>query len=105
MTAQRFSLRARISTESPEAVRSVLARLVPGGSVTAAEGENEFWVEGELEGSSARDLNRAMLSALRRVEKRTRVRSEWTGRGTTERFFDYVPKGQRPAAAGAPSPA
>ena len=40
-----------------------------------------------------------LLSALRRVEKRTRLRAEWTGGGTTYRFFDYVPnvKSERPA--------
>lgn len=34
---------------------------------------------------------------MRRVEKRTRIRSEWTSEGVTERFFDYVPKGKRSA--------
>jgi len=48
-----------------------------------------------LEGRSARDLNRAVLSELRRVEKRTRLRAEWTAGGVTERYFDYVLKGQR----------
>jgi hypothetical protein len=46
-----------------------------------------------MRGESARDLNRALLSALRRLERRTRLRAEWTSGGTTERFFDYVPKG------------
>jgi transposase len=49
----------------------------------------------QLEGESARDLNRAVLSALRRVERRTTLRAEWSSGTTVERFFDYVPKGIR----------
>jgi hypothetical protein len=34
-----------------------------------------------------------LLSALRKVEKRTTLRAEWTSEdGNTERFFDYVLK-------------
>lgn len=50
-------------------------------------------MEAELEGESARDLNRMILSELRRAEKRTRIRAEWTSSNIVERFFDYVPKG------------
>ena len=50
-----------------------------------------------MEGSDARDVNRRLPSALRRAEKRTRLRAEWTAGGTTYRFFDYVPKSERPA--------
>jgi hypothetical protein len=50
-----------------------------------------------MEGADARDVNRRLLSALRRVEKRTRLRAEWTGGGSIDRFFDYVPKSTRPA--------
>jgi hypothetical protein len=46
-----------------------------------------------MTGNSARDLNRQLLSTLRR----TRLRAEWTAAGVTHRFFDYVPKGTRPA--------
>jgi hypothetical protein len=46
-----------------------------------------------MEGASARELNRTFLSALRKVEKRTTLRAEWTSDdNTTERFFDYVLK-------------
>lgn len=52
-----------------------------------------FIVRRELEGKNAKDLNRSLLSSLRRVEKRTRLRAEWTARdGTVYRFFDYVLK-------------
>jgi hypothetical protein len=52
-------------------------------------------VAAKLEGESARDLNRALLSALRRVERRTTLRAEWSSAGTVERFFDYAAKGTR----------
>ena len=47
--------------------------------------------------ASACDANRELLSELRRVERKTRLRAEWTAGGSVERFFDYVPKGTRPA--------
>jgi hypothetical protein len=34
-----------------------------------------FLVEAELEGASAKELNRTLLSALRKVEKRTTLRA------------------------------
>ena len=89
----RFSLHARISTENPAAIQPVLTRMFPQGTVNRSEGAGEFVVDAALDGSSARDLNRSLLSELRRAEKRTRLRSEWTGPEAVERFFDYVPKG------------
>jgi hypothetical protein len=91
----RFSLHARVSTDNPAAVKPVLVRVVPNATVTQSEDGEEFLVEGTLDGSSARELNRSLLSELRRAEKRTRLRSEWTSEDETERFFDYVPKGIR----------
>lgn len=98
MTTKRFSLEARVSTEDPEAVRPALGRLIPSGTVVPTDDPKEFVVSGELEGESARDLNRSLLSSLRRIEKRTRLRSEWTCGRMTEHFFDYVPKGKRTAS-------
>jgi hypothetical protein len=63
--------------------------------VKAGGNPHEFLVEAEVEGESAKDLNRSLLSALRRTEKKTRLRAEWTSGGTTAKFFDYVPKGTR----------
>jgi hypothetical protein len=37
------------------------------------------------------------LSEMRRAEKKTRLRAEWTSGGITEKFFDYVPKGTKKA--------
>lgn len=85
-----FRLLARISSSSPEAVEPVLRKLIMRGSVKKEGGE--FVVEAEMKGSSAKELNRELLSALRRKEKRTRLRAEWTFGKTTERYFDYVLK-------------
>jgi hypothetical protein len=98
MPPTRFVVKARVSTENPAAIRSILTEVIPGGSVTPTSDPREFLVEGVMEGPSARDLNRAVLTALRRAEKRTRLRAEWTSEGTVERFFDYVPKGKRTSA-------
>jgi len=89
--AKRFRLTARVSSSSPNAVKPVLEKAVGQGSVKKVN--DEFLVEAQMEGESAKDLNRSLLSALRRVEKRTRLRAEWTSvDGTTERYFDYVLK-------------
>ncbi len=89
-----FHLSAHVSSENIEAVRPVLAELF-GGRVTSAP--DGLRVEGTMEGEDAREVNRRLLSALRRVERRTRLRSEWTGEGISYRFFDYALKSQRPA--------
>ncbi len=91
MVNRRFSLSARVSTENPTAIKRALKEFVPKGSVTATE--EGFIVRATLSGASARALNRNLLSALRRIERKTRLRAEWTSGGATERFFDYVPKG------------
>lgn len=89
----KFKLVAKVSTDSPDKIKPVLLRLLPNGTVKRGSDASEFLVEAEVEGTSARDVNRSLLSALRAVEKRTRLRAEWASGGTTERFFDYVPKG------------
>ncbi len=53
---------------------------------------DEFVVEAEMEGASAKELNRTLLSALRKAEKRTTLRAQWSSGDSTERFFDYVLK-------------
>jgi len=86
-----FKLKARVSSSNPRAIQPALEGLVTKGSVTKVGGE--FIVEAEMEGTSAKELNRSLLSALRTVEKKTRLRAEWTSNNnTTERFFDYVLK-------------
>jgi hypothetical protein len=96
MSDQRFELKARVSSDNPAAVRPVLERFLGHRGTVGATGDG-FEVAAALDGPSARDLNRELLTELRRAEKRTRLRAEWTSHGVTERFFDYVPKGLRPA--------
>ena len=95
MTTQRFELVADVSSADPAAIEPVLRGLVGGEMSQTPDG---FHVMATLSGESAHDLNRSLLSALRRVERRTRLRAEWTTGGVTVRFFDYVPKGSRPAS-------
>ena len=96
MAQRKFTLRARVSSDNPSAVKPVLERVIADQG-TVRQTEQGFEIEAELEGESARDLNRIVLSELRRAEKRTRIRAEWTSGNTVERFFDYVLKGTRTA--------
>ena len=80
-----------MSSDDLAAARAVLDKLLPDGAVS--QGEDELLVEAELVGATAKDLNRGLLSALRRAEKKTRLRAQWSSPdGTTESFFDYVLK-------------
>ena len=88
---RRFRLSARVSSANPAAVKAALLDLLPPASVR--ETRDDILLVAELEGASAKDLNRSLLSALRKVEKKTRLRAEWTTpEGTTESYFDYVLK-------------
>ena len=93
MSEQSFGLVADVSSDDPVAIEPLLRQLVGGKITTTVDG---FHIEASMTGTSARDLNRGLLSALRRSERRTRLRAEWTSAGVTHRFFDYVPKGTRP---------
>jgi hypothetical protein len=92
VSSHSFDLVADVSSADSAAIEPLLRGLVNGEISPTADG---FHVEAMLYGESAQDLNRLLLSALRRVERRTRLRAEWTADGVTERFFDYVPKGRR----------
>jgi len=85
-----FSLKARVNRSAARTIRQAVDQLAAKGSVRKAG--DEFLVEAETEGGSAKELNRTLLFALRKVEKRTTLRAEWTCGGTTERYFDYVLK-------------
>ena len=91
MAKKVFELTATVSTENPQAIRRVLEALVEKGSVTPTS--DGFEIKAKMIGENARDLNRTLLSALRKVEKRTRLRAEWAFGTTVERFFDYASKG------------
>jgi len=86
----KLTLKARINRSDAETIQQALDRLRAKGSVKK-EGD-EFIVAAKFEGTSAKELNRTLLSALRKVEKRTTLRAEWTSGNTTERYFDYVLK-------------
>jgi hypothetical protein len=91
MASKHFRVVARVSSSNPRAIQPVLEQAITKGSVKEAKGE--YSVEAEMEGESPKDLNRSLLTALRRAEKRTRLRAEWTSDdGTTQKFFDYVLK-------------
>jgi len=94
MAQKKFRLSARISSDNPSDIQPILERLISGRGTMKPIKEG-FEVEADLEGESARDLNRMLLSEMRKAEKRTRLRAEWTSGNTIERFFDYVPKGTR----------
>ena len=91
MGNKRFLLVARIRTTEYAALQAVLTQLIPQGTITATE--DGLRAEGEMEGTSARDLNRTLLSAMRRIDRRATLRAEWTADGMTERFFDYTARG------------
>jgi hypothetical protein len=53
----------------------------------------DYIVQAELEGINAKELNRSLLSELRRSVKKTTLRAEWTSENNvTQRFFDYMLK-------------
>jgi hypothetical protein len=86
-----LKLKAIVRRSEAGTIQHALEQLPATGSVRKAY--DDFVVEAAMEGASARDLNRAFLSALRKVEKRTTLRAEWTYEdGTVEKFFDYALK-------------
>jgi hypothetical protein len=90
---QRFTLHAKVATDSPGPIRHALWGLLGQEAVEQGGKPGEFMVTKSMVGESAKDLNRQLLSALRRVEKKTRLRAEWKAKdGTVSRFFDYVLK-------------
>jgi hypothetical protein len=88
---KRFRLKARISSDNINAIKPALKVHLPKARIKP-EGR-DLLIEAELEGNDVKESNRMLLSALRKAEKRTRLRSEWTSEdGTTYYFFDYVLK-------------
>ncbi len=94
MPGKKFTLSAKVSSDNPSAIKPILERLI-GTKGTLNHTSDGFEIFANLEGESAKDLNRMLLSEMRRAEKKTRLRAEWTYRDTVEKFFDYVPKGKR----------
>jgi flagellar motor switch protein FliM len=94
MAQNRFKLSASISSDDPAAIKPVLEQLL-GNEGSTTPTDDGFEVTAELEGESAKDLNRTILSGLRTAVKKTRMRAEWTSGNTVEKFFDYVLKTTR----------
>ena len=94
MAQTKFRLWANVSSDNLAAIKPTLERIIADKG-TIRQIDQGFEVEAELEGERARDLNRMVLSELRRAEKRTRIRAEWKSGDIIERYFDYVPKGTR----------
>jgi hypothetical protein len=88
VSEKKFKLSARVSSATPSAIKPVLERMI-GNNGSIKPTADGFEVNAELKGESARDLNRMLLSELRKAEKKTRLRSEWTSEDTIEKFFDY----------------
>jgi hypothetical protein len=89
MDAKRFRLCARIRTDSPLIVKSVLEEIIADyGSVElVSEG---IIIRAELEGSDIDSLNRMFLAQIRRVEKKAIARTVWTSVNTAEDTSIYT---------------
>ncbi|WXG39850.1 MAG: hypothetical protein WED07_03335 [Candidatus Freyarchaeum deiterrae] len=94
MVEKKFKLSAHISSDNPSAIKPVLERVI-GSKGTVKPTSDGFEVNADLVGENARDLNRSLLSELRKVVKKTRLRAEWTSGNTTERFFDYSARSKK----------
>lgn len=93
MAEGKFSLHAIVRSRNPDAVERTLGTLFGSGCLSrSGEREDEITVESSMSGESSKELNRSLLSALRKVEKRTTLRAEWTSGDVTDRYFDYVLK-------------
>ena len=84
----KYKLSAKINSSNPGAVEHVLDNLIEGKGSVKEDETGVFTVNAVMEGSSSKELNRSLLSALRKVEKKTTLRAEWTCKGVTERYFD-----------------
>ena len=91
MAEKEFKLHAKVSSDNPQAVRHVLEKMLNSRDRIKSTADG-FEIEANQKGEEARDLNRSLLSAMRKVEKKTRLRAEWTYEDKTERFFDYALK-------------
>jgi len=89
-----FKLNAKVSSNDVNAVLPILEKYI-GKNATVKKMGQELEISATVEGEVARELNRQLLSEMRKVEKKTRLRSEWSCDGVTEKFFDYVLKGKR----------
>lgn len=83
---KKFELTASVKSADMKAIKPVIKQLIPGVLIKIAD---EFVISAIIEGDDSRDLNRTILSGLRKVVKKTRIKSEWSCNGTVEQYFDY----------------
>ena len=88
MSEKKFKLIARVSSANPSAIKPALEKMI-GNNGSIKPTDDGFEVNAEFKGESARDVNRMLLSELRKAIKKTSMRSEWTSEDATEKFFDY----------------
>src|SRR5271165_1378800 len=85
----RFNLKARINGTNDHAIQQALKQLGAEGEVKKIRGA--FALSAEIEGTSAEELNESLLSALKTIRKRTKLRAEWiSDDGSTQIFFDHL---------------
>ena len=94
MPEKKLKLKANVSSANPSAIKPLLERII-GSQGTLKPTSDGFDLTAEFKGETAKDLNRILLSELRRAEKKTRLRAEWTCEETVEKYFDYVLKQKR----------
>ncbi len=90
MEANKFSLRAEITTTKPRTLEKRLIEIV--GIDAVLRTESGFIVRTTMEGKSAKDLNTSFLSALRLVDDDVRMKSKWTIGAQSELFYDFGPR-------------
>ena len=86
-----FKLNARIIRSDAETIRQAFGNLAAKANIT--QERDECIIDATVDGESAKDLNRCLLSALRKVHRRATIRAQWTSTANlTESYFDYVLK-------------
>jgi len=89
-----FKLTAAVKSDDLDGVRAPIERLL--GPTAKIERTEDGWrIDAVIAGESAKELNRQLLTEMRRVERKTVLRAEWTWGDVTEKFFDYVAKGTK----------
>ncbi len=75
----KLRLEARVSSDSPDAVGRFLVATF--GTTSVTRDGTDWVVRAEVDGASARDATRELLSELRRVERKTARRMDGGRRG------------------------
>lgn len=91
MTEESLNVEAKISSDSTDLIEPLLQKVAPDCTITRIG--SDLHLKGTIKGNDPKEENRSILSRLRKVEKKTRIRAKYrTGDGTTYSFFDYVLK-------------